>query len=131
MQPDAIFALALRNAAKLFMLEVDNGNMPVVRHDLHQTSLMRKLLAYAETDRSGVPASRFGMDSMRALFVVPSRERADTLLHALQRLVASMVSLASPQLFLVIDRASLHGADGGFLLAKWRDANGVERLLFE
>ena len=130
-QPDAIFGLTLAGAAKLFMLEIDNGTMPVLRRTPYQTSLLRKLLGYAQTHKTEIYRTRFGMANLRVLFVVPTRERADMLLRALRELVVHPGSNIPPRLFLVIDQPSLHGAEDGFLLAKWRDAKGAELLLFE
>jgi hypothetical protein len=109
------------------MLEVDNGTMPVVRRTLQQTSLLRKLLAYAETHRADIHKSRFSMGNMRVLFVVPSADRRETLKQAFHERVPGI----SPQIFLAIDRAGLAEAKGNVLLARWQDMEGRERLLVE
>ena len=106
-QPDGIFGFQLLNA-KFYMLEVDNGTMPVVRRTPQQTSLLRKLLAYAETYRADIHKSRFGMGNMRVLFVVPSAERRETLRRAFRERVPGI----SPQIFLAIDQAGLAEANG-------------------
>lgn len=126
-QPDGIFGIAVPGAVKFFMLEVDNGTMPVVRRTPYQTSLLRKLLAYAETHRAGIHQSRYGMGNMRTLFVVPNAERRETLKRAFREQVPG----APPQLFLVIDQAGLAAVGGNVLFAKWQDMDGVERLLVE
>lgn len=126
-QPDGIFGFQLLNAAKFYMLEVDNGTMPVVRRTLQQTSLLRKLLAYAETHRADIHKSRFGMGNMRVLFVVPSADRRETLRRAFRERVPGI----SPQIFLAVDQAGLAEAKGNVLLARWQDMEGRERILVE
>lgn len=126
-QPDGIFGFQLSNMTKFYMLEVDNGTMPVVRKTPQQTSLLRKLLAYGETHRAEIHKDRFGMGNMRALFVVPSAERRETLKRAFRERVPGV----SPQLFLAIDQAGLARVGGNVLLAKWQDMDGTERLLVE
>ena len=126
-QPDGIFGFQLLNSKKYYMLEVDNGTMPVVRRTPQQTSLLRKLLAYAETYRADIHKSRFGMGNMRVLFVVPSADRRETLRRAFRERVPGV----SPQIFLAIDQAGLTEAKGNVLLARWQDMDGKERLLVE
>lgn len=126
-QPDGIFGFQLLNTKKFYMLEVDNGTMPVVRKTPQQTSLLRKLLAYGETHRAEIHKDRFGMGNMRALFVVPSAGRRENLKRAFREHVPGV----SPQLFLTIDQAGLAEAKGNVLLARWQDMEGTERLLVE
>jgi hypothetical protein len=71
------------------------------------------------------------MGNMRALFVVPSRERGEHLLRALRELVLPSLPGLSPRLFLVADRDSLARAPDNLLAARWRDGEGAERLLLE
>lgn len=126
-QPDGIFGLQLLNSEKFYMLEVDNGTMPVVRRTLQQTSLLRKLLAYAETHRAEIHKIRFDMGNMRVLFVVPSADRRETLRRAFRERVPGI----SPQIFLTIDQAGLAEVKGNVLLAGWQDMDGTERLLVD
>lgn len=130
-RPDGIFGLSIGASTKFYFLERDTGTMDVVSRDPDKPSLLRKLYCYAETYRAAVHTSRYAQSNMRALFVVPSRARADNLIRAFQEIVARDVSGISARLFLVIDEASLYGAEGGFFLARWRDMEGVERLLIE
>ena len=44
-QSDAALAIA-RGTRRCLLVEIDQGSMPVERAKLHQTSILRKLLAY-------------------------------------------------------------------------------------
>lgn len=130
-RPDAIFAIQSRKREegknrKFFFLEVDRSTMPVVRKELHQTSIVRKLLAYGATFEEGLHGRRYGMSNMRALFVTKTRERADNLIAACQKHARGI----SPRLFLFIDRPTLLASDGGMFEARWRDGEGEGRSLF-
>lgn len=130
-RPDGIFGLSISTTTKFYFLERDTGTMDVVSRDPDKPSLLRKLYCYAETYRAAVHTSRYAQSNMRTLFVVPSCARADNLIRAFQEIVARDVSGISARLFLVIDEASLYGAAGGFFRARWRDMDGVQRLLIE
>jgi hypothetical protein len=79
--PDSLFGVRRRSDAEAvyFFLEVDRGTMPVIRKDLQQTSLYRKLLAYYETWRQGLHTSLFGLKRFRVLIFAASRERVSHL----------------------------------------------------
>jgi hypothetical protein len=86
--PDALFGLRYLNDdpgrnRSFFFLEADTGSMPVVRATLEQTSLYRKLLAYAAAFEAGAHTAVLGWKSFRVLFLTTSPER---LLEANQRL---------------------------------------------
>jgi hypothetical protein len=130
-RPDAIFAVQSRKREagrnrKFYYLEVDRSTMPVVRRELHQTSIVRKFLAYGATFEEGLHERRYGMSNMRALFVTKSRERADNLIAACQKHARGI----PPRLFLFIDRPTLLASKGGLFEAQWRDGEGEERSLF-
>src|SRR5438552_1709419 len=50
--PDALFGLEYAHGGtktyRFFALEADRGMMPVMRSNLHQTSYLKKILAYRE-----------------------------------------------------------------------------------
>lgn len=84
--PDRVFGLdftAERKRSYVF-LEADRGTMPVMRASLAQTSVHRKLLAYAA---GGAPENLFGkqlgVGSFRVLVVAQSAERQASIATAL------------------------------------------------
>lgn len=81
--PDYLFGLKLKGSEPVyFFLEVDRGTMPVMRNNLQQTSLYRKLLAYYETWRTGLHTSLFGLKRFRVLIFAASKERVSHLKYA-------------------------------------------------
>lgn len=75
--PDSLFGIRSKDDAEVvyFFLEVDRGTMPVIRKNLRQTSLYRKLLAYYETWRQGLHTSLFGLRRLRVLVVANGEVR--------------------------------------------------------
>ena len=102
--------------------------MPIERADLQQTSILRKLLCYAETFRAGIHRDRLGMNNMRVLFVGKSRRRIDAMIQAFRD---HLTGLAYPTLFLFADRPTLFAPDTPFFSYRWRDGEGKEHTLFE
>ena len=89
--PDRVFALEFRGATGApnrvhFFLEADRGTMPVIRKNLSQTSIFRKLLAYQSTWVQGLYQNQFGFNRVRVLFVSKSKARTEAMIHACQRL---------------------------------------------
>jgi Replication-relaxation len=85
--PDRVFALDTPDSGRAcFFVEADRGTMPVVRTDLFQTSMYRKLLAYAATWRQGVHRSHFGLPRFRVLIITTGSERIQSLVDACSRL---------------------------------------------
>jgi hypothetical protein len=56
--------------------------MPVIRRDLAQTSIFRKLLAYEATWTNKVHQRHLGIPRFRVLTVTPSAERVQSMLAA-------------------------------------------------
>lgn len=89
--PDRVFALEFhgangaRNRAHFF-LEADRGTMPVIRKNLSQTSIFRKLLAYQSTWAQDLYQRQFGFNRVRVLFVTKSQARTEAMIDACQRL---------------------------------------------
>lgn len=110
--PDAIFGLRYLDKPEganraYFFLEVDRGTMPVVRRDLKETSVYRKLLAYHATATSELQTQLFGFKAFRVLTVTRSPER-----KRLKSLVEAAGMLPSLQgIFLFTDEASLLAGD--------------------
>ena len=126
--PDRAFALEYQNrSGELvrvgFFLEADRGTMPVIRKNLSQTSLHRKLLAYEATWKRKIHKKLFGFIRFRVLTVTASPKRLNTLLDA-------CASLRSGHgLFLFADTSILRKGQNIFS-HDWRNSGGdTERLL--
>lgn len=88
--PDRVFALEYTSARgnrerAYFFVEADRGTMPVMRHDLAQTSFYRKMLAYAATWRQNIHL-KLGIPRFRVLTVTKSAKRVNTLIEACSKL---------------------------------------------
>ena len=99
--PDRVFGLDLNGNQCWYFLEADRGTMPIVRTDLSQTSIFRKLMAYEATWSRGLHQSQFGFQRFRVLTVTTSPQRTDHLIEAAQSLPGGQ------GLFLLFDREAL------------------------
>ena len=89
--PDRVFALEYPDSAgqmqrAYFFLEADRGTMPVIRRNLTQTSIYRKLLAYEATWTNKVHQRHLGIPRFRVLTVTPSSDRVQSMLAACAQL---------------------------------------------
>lgn len=106
--PDAVFGLdfTAERKRKYFFLEADRATMPIVRADLHQTSFLRKFLAYlAGGGKANAFGVHFGVGNFRVLTVTTSAERTATMIAALKELTGG----AGSAQFLFVDKATLSG----------------------
>jgi hypothetical protein len=119
--PDRMFGLHYldkpegKNKA-YFFLEADRATMPVMRSNLRQTSLYRKILAYHETWKQGLPTRQYGFNNFRVLTVTSSAERVRNCIEATKQALAGEGS----RLFLFTDKAALEGGDS-VLHLPWRN----------
>ena len=127
--PDAFFGFdftALRKRS-FFLLEADNGTMPIVRGDLEQTSFAKKLMTYLA---GGGQANRFGqhlgVGNFRVLTVTTSMERVASILEALKTLTNGSGSAQ----FLFIDRSSLLACPD-LLQLVWINGKGTRARLID
>jgi len=126
--PDRVFGLDLSAGdfpqRVVFCLEADRGTMPVVRPNLAQSSIRKKLLAYAAAWHEGLHTERLHCPRFRVLIVTASKERAASILAACSQLERGR------GLFLVTDRDSFSAASNPFTL-EWRTGKPGEttRLL--
>ena len=130
--PDRIFGirdLERREGAnrKFFWLEVDKGTMPTARRSLDKTSMLRKIVGYAETYRRGIHTKRYNLPNVRVLTVTPGRQRIGNIIGAYREHAAALVS---PKFFLFADRAGLRRAED-FLDYPWLDAAGEQHRLLD
>ncbi|HWB48624.1 MAG TPA: replication-relaxation family protein [Stellaceae bacterium] len=111
--PDRIFGIRDlersegRNTKFLF-LEADRGTMPTARRSLDKTSILRKIVGYAETYRRDLHTKRYGLPNVRVLTVTPGRQRIGNIIAAYREHANTLVS---PKFFLFADRAGLSRAD--------------------
>lgn len=81
--PDRAFGLEFSDGSRAYyFLEADRGTMPVVRKNLLQTSIYRKLLAYEATWAQSVHRTEFGFHRFRVLTVTASTARMDAMVEA-------------------------------------------------
>jgi len=117
--PDYVFALEAPGSRErvLFFVEADRSTMPVKRHSLNKSSLLRKLIAYEATWQQGVHREKFGCDRFRMLTVTTSAKRIDSAIAACGELSRGR------GLFLFTDAKSLQ-ASTSVLSHPWRNATG-------
>src|SRR3954447_21348801 len=70
--PDRVFGIRDltrqgARAIKFFAYERDRGTMPVVRSNLAQSSILRKLIGYGATHRGGLHTAMYGLPNFRVL----------------------------------------------------------------
>ena len=122
--PDRVFALGYegpdgQDDRAFFFLEADRGTMPVMRQDLCQTSVYRKLVAYEATWLQSVHRTRFGFHRFRVLTVTTSTARLRSLVEACSKLKSGH------GLFLFADRTVLE-KPGDILTRLWQTARQEE-----
>jgi hypothetical protein len=89
--PDRVFALEFQDTHSKsdrihFFLEADRGTMPVIRHELAQTSMYRKFLAYEATWAQSILITKFGFHRFRVITVTQSAARVQSLVEACAKL---------------------------------------------
>ena len=120
--PDQVFALdtACENGESdraYFFLEADRGTMPVLRKNLKQTSIYRKLLAYETTWTRGLQKKLFGFHRFRVLIVTTTPARAAAIIDACAKLKRGH------GLFLICDQATL-AENPSIFDAPWKTGKG-------
>ena len=103
---DLAFAIGDKMARKRwnFLAEVDLGHMPVKRRGLSQTSIARKLVAYAKAFEDGLHKEAFDWRGFRVLVLTTSPERVASCVKAVAELFGSS-SVARIFLFGTLDAA--------------------------
>ena len=122
--PDYQFAIQYPDGRfRAFLVECDRGTMPVDRGNLLQTSLKRKILAYAAAKRANLHQRHFGWKAFRVLLITTNRMRADNVLATIR----ANVHEHGRGLFLIADVPTLATTD--ILSYPWRDAAGQTHAL--
>jgi hypothetical protein len=112
---------------KFLFLECDRGTMPTARRTLDKTSMLRKIVGYAETYRRDIHAKRYNLPNVRVLTVTPGRQRIANIVATYREHAAALVS---PKFFLFADRNGLRRAED-FLDYPWLDAAGDQHRLLD
>lgn len=124
--PDLVFSLKFAdNSRRCFMVEIDRGTMPIVRSDIRQSSLERKMRAYLAAHATKQHERRFGWKTFRVLTVTTDEHRLRSAIEELRRL--RVAGSPGPSLFFFAMRSELSGTDP--LTHLWRDGNGRETSL--
>ena len=127
--PDGVFGLDFlaERKRKYFFLEADRATMPVVRSNLEQTSVFRKLLAYVAGGGSGNAFGKhFGIGNFRVLFVTTSAERTATIIAALK----TATNGEGSRQFLFTDRKAMQSSED-FLSLVWLTGKGEHVRLID
>ena len=131
--PDKVFGLrdlsrTGNRALKFFAYERDRGAMPVVRNNLEQSSILRKLIGYGATHRAGLHTAMYGLPNFRVLTEAPGRQRVtNMIMEGYQRYLSHTYP---PGLFLFADRRTLFSAED-FLDHEWLDGEGQRHRLLD
>jgi DNA-binding Lrp family transcriptional regulator len=85
--PDKVFGLHFLDEPEgqsraYFFLEADRATMPVMRGNLRQSSIYKKLVGYHATWKEGIHTEHFGFKRFRVLFVTSTTERAYSMFEA-------------------------------------------------
>ncbi|WP_271586801.1 replication-relaxation family protein [Bradyrhizobium sp. CCBAU 53415] len=119
--PDLTFGIRFADSSRrCFMVEIDRGTMPIMRADLMQTSVARKMQAYLAAHSAKKHESQFGWKAFRVLIVTNDRSRARSMKEALRRL--SEARSIGPTLFLFALRDELRAS--GPIAYDWEDGAG-------
>ncbi len=101
---DGIFALVDSRPAEprtaFHFLEYDGGTMPIIRKSPNQSSIIQKMLGYADVRTRKLHVARFGYRNFRVLFVTRGRDRIATMIDAYNEHVRD---LCPPGAFLFAD----------------------------
>ena len=128
--PDDLFELRDTNdRQRCYFVEVDRATMPVVRQEsnangrLDKSSILRKLMAYANARTRKLHRNQLGWRNFRVLFLTETLARAQSILNAVNQFVPN-----HRDLFLTLDRPAVLSAPD-VLTLPWRNARGESHLL--
>ena len=79
-EPDQLFGIDYGGAYRFFALEADRGSEPIIRNNLDQSSILRKLLAYNDILARGEHRQRFGIPNLFPMFVTTSDARMESMI---------------------------------------------------
>jgi hypothetical protein len=106
-----------------FFVEADRSTEPTHRRGLSgQTSIVKKLLCYGETDKQKLHRDVYGISGFRVLIVTTSPTRIANMIAQVARLAAERGY--RPELFFFTDYTSLAAAADIFAL-RWQNGRGA------
>ena len=118
--PDLAFGLKFADGSRrCFMVEIDRGTMPIMRRDIDQTSIERKMRAYLTAHATKQHERRFGWKTFRVLTVTTDEHRLRSMLEEVRKL--RLAGSPGPALFFFAVRSDLFGVDP--LTHMWLDGN--------
>ena len=131
--PDKIFGIRDRpapsgRACKFFCYEHDRGSMPVVRSNLAQSSILRKLIGYGQTYRGDLHTTIYGLPNFRVLTEAPGRQRVTNMI--VEGYQQHLSDLYPPGLYLFTDHRTLFAAED-LLEHLWLDGAGERHRLID
>lgn len=90
--PDGLFGLEYVHGElktyRFFALEADRGTMPIMRSNLHQTSYLKKLLAYRQITSDNLQRTVLGLPNLFVLNVTTNDQRVENMMSLLNGLTA-------------------------------------------
>jgi hypothetical protein len=90
--PDGLFGLEYTHdgttSYRFFALEADRNTMPITRANLHQSSYLRKMLAYQEITAQHVYGTHLGVPNLLVLNVTNTEQHMRALMELLNELTA-------------------------------------------
>ena len=119
--PDEVFGLHFGAASdqRFFMLELDRGEMPIVRHkSKEQTYFAKKMMIYYEANRVGEHVRELGIPNFRVATVTTSPERAAQMIEAQKEITNGRGS----NMFLFTDQTNLAASNP--LDVRWTTGKG-------
>jgi hypothetical protein len=102
--------------------------MPVVRGNLVQSSILRKLVGHGATHRAGLHTAIYGLPNFRVLTEAPGRKRVAHMIT--EGYQGHLSQFYPPGLFLFADRHTLLSAPD-ILEHHWLDGAGQRRRLLD
>lgn len=117
--PDGLFGLSFADSTSAyFLLEIDQGTIPIARRGSDHRSIRRKLQTYYDGWCMGRHEAQFGVKQVRVAFVTTSVQRVEHMLKAVEDVTDGRGS----NFFLFIDKRSLLQSDP--LAAIWTTGKG-------
>lgn len=118
--PDHVVALLLPDGTRrAFVIEHDEGTMPIVRSTFNSSSILRKLIAYHIGYERGLHASLFGWKAVRFLMVMANATRVENTLAVIKK---SPELRGSAHRFWVTDKVALEACADAYK-HRWHRAN--------
>jgi len=90
--PDGLFGLEYAHGGaksyRFFALEADRSTMPVARANLHQTSYLKKILAYRQITIQDIQRTHLGLPNLLILNITTNEQHMRTIMELLDQLTA-------------------------------------------